>query len=145
MKTTSGKCCVLPFVYKAKWYSNCTIDDGNELWCATTRNYDRDKEWGYCTVKGRQVCTIACTLIINYWKSNSFVLKKGCSKSPCLKSFARWICLNLTPRLSFYSRIALTVKVLPPSVEFLKRGHTITITITIIIITIIISPSKSSS
>ena len=60
VKTKSGKCCVFPFVYEGKSYSKCTtVNNGNEMWCATTSNYDKDKKWGTCAVHlGRQACTI---------------------------------------------------------------------------------------
>lgn len=38
-----------------KWYAECTRDgrsDG-QLWCATVRDYDKEKKWGFCPTKGR--------------------------------------------------------------------------------------------
>ncbi|KAL4649143.1 cation-independent mannose-6-phosphate receptor [Arapaima gigas] len=48
--TDSGEMCVFPFNYLGKRYSQCTTagrTDGR-LWCATTSDYDADKQWGYC-------------------------------------------------------------------------------------------------
>ncbi|KAM9839148.1 macrophage mannose receptor 1 [Aulostomus maculatus] len=42
--------CQFPFKYADKWYSECTKDgrsDG-QLWCATVKDYDKDKKWGFC-------------------------------------------------------------------------------------------------
>lgn len=44
-----GACCKFPFVYKGKQYHSCTTAGrGNQLWCATTSNYDKDGLWGKC-------------------------------------------------------------------------------------------------
>ncbi|XP_015271200.1 PREDICTED: epididymal sperm-binding protein 1-like, partial [Gekko japonicus] len=44
--------CVLPFTYSHKAYSSCTADgiQNKRLWCATTGNYDRNREWKYCAL-----------------------------------------------------------------------------------------------
>ncbi|XP_053865736.1 epididymal sperm-binding protein 1-like [Malaclemys terrapin pileata] len=46
-----GKSCAFPFVYKKKVYCTCTSDgeSSGKLWCSTTRNYDVDKKWTYCS------------------------------------------------------------------------------------------------
>ncbi|XP_078259962.1 lymphocyte antigen 75 isoform X1 [Rhinoraja longicauda] len=44
-----GKPCVFPFKYRGNWYYECTTEtNGEEEWCATTGNYDRDRKWGKC-------------------------------------------------------------------------------------------------
>uniref|UniRef100_A0A674JZS4 Fibronectin type-II domain-containing protein n=1 Tax=Terrapene triunguis TaxID=2587831 RepID=A0A674JZS4_9SAUR len=47
--------CAFPFVYKKKVYYTCTSDgeSSGKLWCSTTRNYDVDKKWTYCSMPGR--------------------------------------------------------------------------------------------
>ncbi|XP_073448050.1 uncharacterized protein [Aquarana catesbeiana] len=47
----NGQPCVFPFIYASKSYSECTGSPGNNLWCATTSNYDTDGKWGYCSCK----------------------------------------------------------------------------------------------
>jgi len=48
--TDDGTSCVFPFTYKGFEYSGCS-DVGNDgvAWCATTANYDEDKQWGLCS------------------------------------------------------------------------------------------------
>ena len=46
--TGKGAFCVFPFKYKGKIYNSCTKEDHNQLWCATTNDYDKDKRWGNC-------------------------------------------------------------------------------------------------
>ncbi|XP_053119943.1 uncharacterized protein LOC128330723 [Hemicordylus capensis] len=49
-----GPSCVFPFIYKGKSYSTCTLEGMIDeiFWCATTSNYDMDKNWMYCNVTG---------------------------------------------------------------------------------------------
>ncbi|XP_034003884.1 macrophage mannose receptor 1 [Trematomus bernacchii] len=45
-----GGPCQFPFSFQEKWYAECTKDgrsDG-QLWCATERDYDKAKKWGFC-------------------------------------------------------------------------------------------------
>ncbi|XP_047424697.1 macrophage mannose receptor 1 [Mugil cephalus] len=45
-----GSPCQFPFKFQEKWYAECTKDgrpDGR-LWCATEKNYDTQKKWGFC-------------------------------------------------------------------------------------------------
>ena len=50
VKTVDGKCCVFPFIYLGKSYSECTNVGAfwSSYWCSTTQNYDVDKQWGHC-------------------------------------------------------------------------------------------------
>lgn len=43
-----GNCCVFPFNYNGKLYEACTTDGFAKKWCATTKNYSKDKNWGLC-------------------------------------------------------------------------------------------------
>lgn len=47
-ETEDGEPCVFPFIFKGKSYSECLVEGRARLWCATTANYDRDHEWGFC-------------------------------------------------------------------------------------------------
>ena len=42
--------CVFPFIFNGMEFTDCTSIGckHNKVWCATTRNYDRDKKWGHC-------------------------------------------------------------------------------------------------
>ncbi|XP_041132843.1 hepatocyte growth factor activator-like isoform X1 [Polyodon spathula] len=47
--TESGKECKFPFRYGGRVYHNCISNVfSQKLWCATTHNFDRDRQWGYC-------------------------------------------------------------------------------------------------
>ena len=45
--TEEGKKCAFPFMYDGKYYGECMVTS-TKPWCATTADYDKDKEWGYC-------------------------------------------------------------------------------------------------
>uniref|UniRef100_A0A8C0H6K9 Fibronectin type-II domain-containing protein n=1 Tax=Chelonoidis abingdonii TaxID=106734 RepID=A0A8C0H6K9_CHEAB len=50
-----GKSCAFPFFYNKQIHYTC-ISDGEsseKLWCSTTRNYDVDKKWTYCSTSGK--------------------------------------------------------------------------------------------
>ncbi|KAK3753631.1 hypothetical protein QZH41_014740, partial [Actinostola sp. cb2023] len=46
--TKAGEYCYLPFIYQSKTYNHCTCKNHNRPWCATTANYDKDKNWTNC-------------------------------------------------------------------------------------------------
>ncbi|XP_028929797.1 epididymal sperm-binding protein 1-like [Ornithorhynchus anatinus] len=41
--------CLFPFWYREVAYHSCTRVRDGKLWCATTRDYDRDRRWKYCS------------------------------------------------------------------------------------------------
>ncbi|XP_013914962.1 PREDICTED: macrophage mannose receptor 1-like [Thamnophis sirtalis] len=47
---SNGAPCVFPFQYATKWYAECTIEGRNDglLWCSTTRDYNKEKKYGFC-------------------------------------------------------------------------------------------------
>ncbi|KAM7135316.1 cation-independent mannose-6-phosphate receptor isoform 2-T2 [Molossus nigricans] len=47
-ETEEGDPCVFPFIVNGKSYDECVLENRVRLWCATTANYDRDHEWGFC-------------------------------------------------------------------------------------------------
>ncbi|KAI3374792.1 hypothetical protein L3Q82_021350, partial [Scortum barcoo] len=44
-----GKICMFPFLYKDRWYGDCTIFDSSSRrpWCAIGTKYEHE-QWGYC-------------------------------------------------------------------------------------------------
>lgn len=50
-----GVPCQFPFRFMGNWYAECTKEgrsDG-QLWCATVRDYDKEKKWGFCPTTGK--------------------------------------------------------------------------------------------
>ncbi|KAM6150829.1 hepatocyte growth factor activator [Erethizon dorsatum] len=47
--TEAGRPCRFPFRYGGRLLHTCTLEgNAHRKWCATTHNYDRDRDWGYC-------------------------------------------------------------------------------------------------
>ena len=44
----NGAMCTFPFTYNSVAYYECTTIDRDQLWCATTSNYNVGGVWGYC-------------------------------------------------------------------------------------------------
>ncbi|XP_028406010.1 A disintegrin and metalloproteinase with thrombospondin motifs 6-like [Dendronephthya gigantea] len=42
-RTTSGKCCSFPFIYRGRLYNTCTSAGVAQPWCSLTSNYDLDR------------------------------------------------------------------------------------------------------
>uniref|UniRef100_A0A669D8Q0 Mannose receptor, C type 1b n=2 Tax=Oreochromis niloticus TaxID=8128 RepID=A0A669D8Q0_ORENI len=55
-----GKICMFPFLYKDRWYGDCTTFDSSTKrpWCAVETKFERE-QWGYCP-----------TTSTEYWKKN---------------------------------------------------------------------------
>ncbi|XP_023259418.1 macrophage mannose receptor 1-like [Seriola lalandi dorsalis] len=49
-----GKPCMFPFMYKDRWFGDCTTFDSSQkrLWCAIETKYERE-QWGYCPTTSR--------------------------------------------------------------------------------------------
>ncbi|CAH3194779.1 unnamed protein product [Porites evermanni] len=69
-RSTSGNCCVFPFVYKRRRYYRCVKGNGGRRWCANTPNYDRDRIWGYCA--GGRARPIIVTLSLRVQRLGCF-------------------------------------------------------------------------
>ncbi|XP_053560162.1 hepatocyte growth factor activator [Bombina bombina] len=51
-KTEDGTDCVFPFRFAGRLHFSCSSRAPFfKKWCATTSNYDRDRQWGYCQQK----------------------------------------------------------------------------------------------
>ncbi|KAM9666055.1 cation-independent mannose-6-phosphate receptor [Trichechus inunguis] len=47
-ETEDGDPCVFPFIFNGKSYEECVVEGRPRPWCATTANYDRDHQRGFC-------------------------------------------------------------------------------------------------
>ncbi|XP_066485386.1 epididymal sperm-binding protein 1-like [Tiliqua scincoides] len=63
--------CVFPFVFGGRSFSSCTSDGAGDgqLWCATTPNYDTDRQWKQCALQehGGNSEGRPCVFPFTYW------------------------------------------------------------------------------
>lgn len=64
-RSSTGNCCVFPFIYRGKRYNRCTRVRSKRPWCAITPNYDHDKLYGYCG--GRKRKKIITVFFLSLW------------------------------------------------------------------------------
>ncbi|XP_073453167.1 matrix metalloproteinase-9-like isoform X1 [Aquarana catesbeiana] len=95
--------CHLPFIFLSKSYDFCTKEGRNDgqLWCSTTPNYDKDRQWIFCEGQGGEgnPVTAQCHLpFIFLSKSYDFCTKEGrndgqlwCSTTPNYDKDRQWI------------------------------------------------------
>ncbi|XP_076828848.1 macrophage mannose receptor 1-like isoform X2 [Brachyhypopomus gauderio] len=50
-----GRPCHFPFRYKTKWYTECTHNDRDYLWCAIESEYELNELWGYCPIENTEI------------------------------------------------------------------------------------------
>ncbi|XP_039605446.1 epididymal sperm-binding protein 1-like isoform X2 [Polypterus senegalus] len=58
---SNGAACVFPFIYEGQSYSSCIKKNSDKLWCATTGNYDKDKQWSFCPGTSDPSCAFPFT------------------------------------------------------------------------------------
>ncbi|CAH3143085.1 unnamed protein product, partial [Porites evermanni] len=63
-KTTSGKCCSLPFTYKGVTYNSCTSVNYNRPWCSLDSVYKG--RWGNCLCFPKKTSGQCCSIPFKY-------------------------------------------------------------------------------
>ncbi|XP_044077015.1 macrophage mannose receptor 1-like [Siniperca chuatsi] len=49
----NGRTCMFPFLYKDRWFSDCTTFESPESWCAIETKYEHEV-WGYCPTNSKE-------------------------------------------------------------------------------------------
>ncbi|CAL9698126.1 unnamed protein product [Knipowitschia caucasica] len=80
-----GGPCQFPFRFNSEWYSECTKvgrSDG-QLWCATSRDYDTDKKWGFCPTKATSGWDTDPVTGVEYQRNTQAVLTWHQARKSC--------------------------------------------------------------
>ncbi|KAM9712648.1 macrophage mannose receptor 1 isoform 1-T1 [Menidia menidia] len=80
-----GAPCQFPFKFHEKWYADCTKEgrsDG-QLWCATDRDYDKAKKWGFCPSKASSGWDTDPVTGVQYQRNSQAVLTWHQARRSC--------------------------------------------------------------
>ncbi|XP_018602208.1 hepatocyte growth factor activator isoform X1 [Scleropages formosus] len=82
--TVDGQECRFPFRYAGILRHQCLPTPSSRLWCSTTSNFDRDRQWGYCAPEDPTTPTV-----------------DPCDDNPCANG---GLCISIPGRRAFVCR-----------------------------------------
>lgn len=93
--------CSFPFIYRNKSYYSCTTDGtlNNQLWCATSPNYDNDSKWKSCSFQGKRMrnnCLEHLWVIWNTLLVWEELLKSKFNHFPSVAVISSTFCSNIS-------------------------------------------------
>ncbi|XP_063063355.1 macrophage mannose receptor 1 isoform X2 [Engraulis encrasicolus] len=80
-----GAACQFPFKFGESWFAECTVEgrsDG-QLWCATTTDYTKDKQWGFCPTKSSTGWDVDPVTGVLYQRNTQAVLTWSQARTSC--------------------------------------------------------------
>ncbi|XP_033841443.2 macrophage mannose receptor 1 [Periophthalmus magnuspinnatus] len=106
-----GGPCQFPFKFASTWYAECTKDgrtDGH-LWCATERDYEKDKKWGFCPTKATSGWDTDPVTGVEYQRNLQAVLTWHQARKSCQQQGAELLSIVELHEQSYITGLTATV------------------------------------
>ncbi|XP_041817070.1 macrophage mannose receptor 1 [Chelmon rostratus] len=106
-----GGPCQFPFRFMEKWYAECTKvgrSDG-QLWCATERDYDKEKKWGFCPTKSSSGWDTDPVTGVQYQRNTQSVLTWHQARKSCQQQGADLLSIVELHEQSYISGLTNTL------------------------------------
>ncbi|XP_034428557.1 macrophage mannose receptor 1 isoform X2 [Hippoglossus hippoglossus] len=105
-----GSPCQFPFKFLDKWYAECTKEgrsDG-QLWCATERDYDKVKKWGFCPTQASSGWDTDPVTGVQYQRNTQSVLTWHQARKSCQQQGADLLSIVELHEQSYISGLTST-------------------------------------
>uniref|UniRef100_A0A4W6EYQ1 Mannose receptor, C type 1b n=1 Tax=Lates calcarifer TaxID=8187 RepID=A0A4W6EYQ1_LATCA len=89
----AGMLCMFPFMYQDRWFSNCTMFDFSEFWCAVETKYENER-WGLCPTSSRQSWHTHPTTGAQYQLNTQAALTWAQAETSCKEQGASLLSIN---------------------------------------------------
>ncbi|CAH3032418.1 unnamed protein product, partial [Porites lobata] len=80
-KTTSGKCCSIPFKYRGVTFNSCTSADYHRPWCSLDPVYKR--RWGNCSKFNLTPNSVFCFIALPVTRTSQNVCPQQTTSGKC--------------------------------------------------------------
>ncbi|KAL2085100.1 hypothetical protein ACEWY4_018420 [Coilia grayii] len=106
-----GAACQFPFRFGEKWFAECTAEgrsDG-QLWCASTTDYNNDKQWGFCPTKSTSGWDVDPVTGVLYQRNTQAVLTWHQARTSCQQQGADLLSIVEVHEQTFISGLTNTL------------------------------------
>ncbi|XP_040911919.1 macrophage mannose receptor 1-like [Toxotes jaculatrix] len=101
-----GKICMFPFLYKDRWYGDCTTYDSSQKrsWCAVETKYEHE-QWGYCPTNSNEHWTKNLVTGAYYQLNTQSALTWTQAENSCKQQGASLVSINDPHEQAFISAL----------------------------------------
>ncbi|KAK5860194.1 hypothetical protein PBY51_021689 [Eleginops maclovinus] len=101
-----GKVCMFPFLYRDRWFGDCTTYDSSvkRLWCAVETKYEHER-WGYCPTSTNEHLTKNIVTGAFYQINTQSVLSWAQAETSCKQQSAHLLSISDPHEQAFVSAL----------------------------------------
>uniref|UniRef100_UPI0037E74650 macrophage mannose receptor 1-like n=1 Tax=Semicossyphus pulcher TaxID=241346 RepID=UPI0037E74650 len=106
-----GKVCMFPFLYKDRWFSDCTTFDSSSkrAWCAVGTRFENE-QWGYCPTSSTEHWVKNIITGAFYQLNTQSVLNQSHAETSCKQQGAALLSLNNPNEQAFIAALLASGK-----------------------------------